>query len=110
MTVSEEERNGAPPEGEAPDPRVEEARGRWRIYLAVFVLLFVLTVVELYVGDTFPKSKDAQVGALVVLMLAKATLVVLYYMHLRYESRVLRWIVMVPFLSGLFFVFIIILV
>jgi caa(3)-type oxidase subunit IV len=42
-------------------------------------------------------------------MLAKATLVVMYYMHLRYEASMLRWIALVPFLGGVFYVFIVML-
>jgi caa(3)-type oxidase subunit IV len=91
------------------DPHLEEARGRWRIYLTVFVLLFVLTVSELYVNKII-EGKAGQVAILVVLMMSKATLVVLYYMHLRYESRVLRWVVLVVFFAAVFFVSILILV
>ena len=48
------------------------------------------------------------IAALVALMLAKASLVVLYYMHLRWESRVLRWAVGIPFFSALFYVLIVV--
>jgi cytochrome c oxidase subunit 4 len=85
------------------DHHEAEARERWKIYSVVFVALFVLTIVELYVGDIF-EDKTAQVAALIALMMAKALLVVLYYMHLRWESRVLRWLVLLPFLAALFFV------
>ena len=85
------------------DPHEAEARNRWKIYTVVFAALFVLTVVELYVGDLID-GKNAQVAALIALMMAKATLVVLYYMHLRWESRVLRWVVLIPFFAAIFFV------
>ena len=91
------------------DPHMEEARVRWKIYLTVFFLLFALTIIELYTNKLL-SDKTHRIALLVSLMLAKATLVVMYYMHLRYESRVLRWIVAVPFSSALFYVLIVMLV
>lgn len=91
--------NGADPV----DQHEAEARDRWKIYSVVFVALFVLTIVELYVGDLI-EGKNGQVAVLIVLMMAKASLVVLYYMHLRWESRVLRWLVIIPFFAAIFFV------
>jgi cytochrome c oxidase subunit 4 len=85
------------------DPHEAEARDRWKIYTVVFAALFVLTIVELDIGRLI-EEKSAQVAALVVLMMAKATLVVLYYMHLRWESRVIRWVVLIPFFAAIFFV------
>jgi caa(3)-type oxidase subunit IV len=102
-TVTETGKTGA--NGADPvDPHEAEARDRWKIYTVVFLALFVLTIVELYVGDLIPDNKNGQIAALVVLMMAKASLVVLYYMHLRWESRVLRWLVLVPFFAAIFFV------
>ena len=112
MTESDEEETKAAGAEEVPgpDPHLEEARGRWRIYLTVFILLFVLTITELFVGDLLPGSKEGQIAMLVVLMMAKALLVVLYYMHLRWESRVLRWVAAIPFSAAIFYVLIVILV
>ena len=80
-----------------PPPAPEEpvGPGRHRIYITVFVALAALTVMELSV-NRLVSVKSIQVELLVPMMLAKAALVVLYYMHLRYESRVLRWAVLVP--------------
>jgi cytochrome c oxidase subunit 4 len=101
-TVTEKVLNGAG--GADPvDPHEAEARERWKIYSVVFVALFVLTILELYVNDLID-GKTPQVAALIALMMAKATLVVLYYMHLRWESRVLRWLVLLPFFAAIFFV------
>ena len=85
------------------DHHEQETRGRWKIYAGVFVALFVLTILELYVG-TLIEEKSNQVVALISLMMAKAILVVLYYMHLRWESRVLRWVIVIPFFAAVFFV------
>ncbi len=72
------------------------------VYIAVFIALAVLTVLELSVNDVVP-GKALQVAALVFLMIAKALLVVLYYMHVRFESRVLQWAVFLPFFAAVFF-------
>ena len=91
------------------DPRDEEERGRWKIYLSVWGILLLFTILEVAITEYLPEGKTST-SMLVTLMIGKALLVVLYYMHLRYESRALRWVVAVPFGAGLFFVFIVILV
>lgn len=62
-------------------------------YIAIFIWLAVLTVLE--VGAYFlpPPSKYF---VLVPLALAKAALVGLYFMHLRFETRTLGWIALTP--------------
>jgi cytochrome c oxidase subunit 4 len=87
-----------------PSPVSEEpgGPGRHRIYITVFAALAALTAMELGV-NRLVSVKSLQVELLVPMMLAKAALVVLYYMHLRYESRVLRWAVLVPVAMAVFF-------
>jgi len=101
-TVTEKGAKGAGGAGPV-DHHDTEARERWKIYTVVFAALFVLTILELYVNSLI-EGKTPQVAALVSLMMAKAALVVLYYMHLRWESRVLRWLVLIPFFAAMFFV------
>jgi cytochrome c oxidase subunit 4 len=74
-------------------------------YVIVFVLLTVITIVELYVS-AMGISKGEQITLLMIMATAKALLVVMYYMHLRYESVVLRLIVVVPFALVLAFAYI----
>jgi cytochrome c oxidase subunit 4 len=64
-------------------------------YMRVFVLLIVLTAAELLVALT-PIGKSSQVLMLIALALAKATLVAMYYMHLRFERGVLRLVAIFP--------------
>src|SRR5688572_9968605 len=75
-----------------PDPQPHPAHPP---YMRVFVLLIVLTAVELLVALS-PLGKTNQVLLLIALALAKATLVALYYMHLRFEGRVLRALAIFP--------------
>jgi len=69
-------------------------------YMLVFAFLALLTGVEVGVAFT-PVPKSIQVTALIALAIAKATLVGMYYMHLRYEGRVLRFIALGPLLLAI---------
>ncbi|MBI3762349.1 MAG: cytochrome C oxidase subunit IV family protein [Chloroflexi bacterium] len=69
-------------------------------YMRIFAFLAVLTVVEVTTAFT-PMPKSAQVLFLVALAIAKATLVAMYYMHLRFEGRVLRLIAVGPLLFAI---------
>lgn len=66
-------------------------------YLTVFAALAVFTVVEVAVAFT-AIAKSTQVVLLVALALVKASLVALYYMHLRSEGPVLKVIAAFPLL------------
>ncbi len=56
-----------------------------RTYVAVFIVLAVLTAIE--IGVTY--LPIPRIPVLVPLALAKATLVAMFYMHLKYDRRVL---------------------
>ena len=63
----------------------------WKVYLAVFLALVVLTVITVQVaGHDFGRLN--LVIALGVAVL-KATLVVLYFMHARYSERLTRIVI-----------------
>jgi caa(3)-type oxidase subunit IV len=66
---------------------------------AVFVGLAILTVVELGVARMPGIARGATVVALVGLAVAKAALIGLFFMHLKEETRVLRWTVLGPLLA-----------
>jgi cytochrome c oxidase subunit IV len=68
-------------------------------YMAIFWYLAVLTVVE--IGVIFlPVAKMAIAVMLVALASAKATLVALYFMHLRLETKTLGYIALTPIVIG----------
>jgi cytochrome c oxidase subunit 4 len=72
-----------------------------RGYLAVWGALAVLTAIE--IGATFlPISHAIIVAILLILATAKAGLVALYFMHLRFDGTFLRAVGVGPF----FFVFV----
>jgi caa(3)-type oxidase subunit IV len=70
-------------------------RSRARQYLGIFLVLSVLTVLE--VAVTYVPGHRMQVMAvLFTLALVKAACVALFFMHLKWETRVLRVSVAVP--------------
>lgn len=73
-------------------------------YMAVFYWLAALTVIEVVV--TFlPLTKLAIGAILVVLAFSKASLVALYFMHLKFERRTLLLIAVTPVLLCVFLMF-----
>jgi cytochrome c oxidase subunit 4 len=68
-------------------------------YMAIFWWLAALTVVEIAV--ILPGFPKAVVGTLLVaLAVSKATLVAMYFMHLRFETRTLGYIAITPLAIG----------
>ena len=67
------------------------------VYFAIFLLLAMLTVGELVATYLPPIAK---VPLLLGLMAGKAWLVVQFYMHLRYDSRILTWSFLIPVIVG----------
>lgn len=75
---------------------MEHAASNHPNYMAVFAGLAALTLIE--VGVAFLGfSKTVTILILVGLALWKALLVALYYMHLRFEPRRLKVMVLAPF-------------
>jgi cytochrome c oxidase subunit 4 len=65
-------------------------------YLLVFASLAVLTAIE--VGITYvPALRDVATPILLALSFFKAMLVILYFMHLRFDSRWFALIFFIPF-------------
>lgn len=64
-------------------------------YVAVYIALAVLTVMELGVA-LLPIPKAGQVLVLLTFAFSKLALVVMYYMHLKFDTRVYAIIFAVP--------------
>ena len=76
-------------------------------YMAIFWWLFALTIIE--IGVIFmPIAKVIIVILLISLALSKASLVAMYFMHLRFESRTMALIAVTPIFLGTLLVFILI--
>jgi cytochrome c oxidase subunit 4 len=70
-------------------------RSRARMYLNIFFILFVLTVLEVAVTYV-PGHRVEIMLVLFALALVKAACVALFFMHLKWETRTLRVSVAVP--------------
>lgn len=73
-------------------------------YIAIFWWLLALTIIEVAVIYA-PLARMVIVVLLVGLALSKASLVAMYFMHLRFEPRTLGIIVLTPLLLCVLLVF-----
>ena len=74
-----------------------------RDYFRIFWALLVLTILE--VGVAYWRALPRQVMAtlMVGMALTKASLVGLFYMHLKYEKKSLMWLAFIPLpLAGIY--------
>ena len=74
-------------------------------YMAIFWYLAILTVVEIAV-IYMPMAKFTIGVLLCSLALGKAVLVAMYFMHLRFETRTLGMIAVVPLLIATLLIFV----
>ncbi len=65
---------------------------RTRPYVVVFAILAIVTLVELNV-QVFGLAESLRIAVLLILATLKGSLVVSYYMHMRYEPR---WLAFIP--------------
>jgi cytochrome c oxidase subunit 4 len=65
-------------------------------YWIIFAALAVLTGLEVGVVYVPGIGKKLLVAGLILLALAKAALVALFYMHLKHETRILKLTVFIP--------------
>ena len=73
-------------------------------YMVIFWLLAILTVVEIAI--IFTPLPKLTIGILLVAMaLAKASIVAMYFMHLRFETRTLGAIAITPLAIATLLVF-----
>jgi cytochrome c oxidase subunit IV len=72
-------------------------------YMAVFWWLLLLTVLEIAVIYV-PIVRIAVIVLLVAMAVSKATLVALYFMHLKFEKRTLAIIALSPFVLCVFLI------
>ena len=68
-------------------------------YMVIFGLLALLTALEVAVTKVPGISKTGMGLSLVGMALTKAALVGLFFMHLKHETRFLRWTVALPMLA-----------
>ena len=64
--------------------------GKRANYLGIFLLLALFTLVETVVS--YVQQEAIKIPVLVVLSVAKAILVLLYFMHLKFDSRIFTYL------------------
>ncbi|MBK8029348.1 MAG: cytochrome C oxidase subunit IV family protein [Anaerolineae bacterium] len=70
------------------------------LYTVVFFTLGVITIIEVVIAEVFPEGLFKTIP-LVVLSLAKAVMVVMFYMHLKEDSRIFAFTLILPLLIAL---------
>jgi cytochrome c oxidase subunit 4 len=75
--------------------------------MAIFWWLFALTIIEIAVIFT-PLAKLIIAILLISLALSKASLVAMYFMHLKFERRTLGLIAVTPLVLGTLLIFILV--
>ena len=78
-----------------------------REYFLVFIALAVLTAVELVIPD-MKVSQFAKASSLTFLALGKACIVGYYYMHLKDETRWMKFVALIP-LAAFVYAFVVVL-
>ena len=74
---------------------VEHAHPGAREYLGIAVVLTVITAIEVAVFY-IPSLKSMLVPTLLTLSAVKFALVAMFYMHLKFDSRIFSWLFVVP--------------
>ena len=83
----------------------EHVEGTKRTFLFVWVWLLALTAVEVILAYQHLEIK-VMLGILMTLSIVKASLIISYFMHLRYERTSLAWTLMpaLVFVVGMMFI------
>ena len=77
------------PAMESPEPGVEEHYPDERQYIKVALILFAITMFEVGIYYVSGISKGV-ITVMIFSMIAKFTLVALFFMHLRFDSKLFR--------------------
>jgi cytochrome c oxidase subunit IV len=80
----------------------ETAHAHPRPYGRIFLALLVLTIVEIGIAG-LPIPKLAIVLGLLTFAIAKAALVAMFYMHLKFEKVLLTLVALAPLIFSLIF-------
>lgn len=71
-------------------------------YLIIFVILAVLTAIEIWVAEIPGLTKMGKGSALTFLAIGKAAIVAYYYMHLKEETKWMKFIAAIPIMAGVY--------
>ena len=80
---------------EHPPGHQEHAHPGAKEYLAIAVVLTVITAIEVAIFY-IPQMKPVLVPSLLTLSALKFTLVAMFYMHLKFDHRLFSWLFVIP--------------
>lgn len=79
-----------------------EHKSHKKEYIIIFVVLAVLTILEIWVAEVDGITKFGKGSALTFLAIGKAFLVAYYYMHLKEETKWMKFIAAIPLMAGFY--------
>lgn len=79
-----------------------EHKSHKKEYLIIFLVLAILTGIEIWVAEIPGISKFGKGSSLTFLAVGKAFLVAYYYMHLKEETKWTKFIAAVPIMAGVY--------
>lgn len=71
-------------------------------YFVIFIVLAVLTALEIWAAEIKELTKFQKGSALTLLAVGKAFLVAYYYMHLKEETKWMKFIAAVPIMAAVY--------
>ncbi len=74
----------------------EHHKGHTKEYVIVFFALGILTLIEIFVPSVKTLTKFMKGSILTFLAVGKAALVAYFYMHLKEETRWLKFVALIP--------------
>ena len=81
----------------------EQAHPSGKVYAGIAVILTVVTAIEVAVFY-IPALSSVLVPILLLLSAGKFALVAMWYMHLKFDSRLFSWLFFLPMLLALFMI------
>jgi cytochrome c oxidase subunit IV len=80
-----------------------KAPNYWAVYLALAAITAFITLVEMY-SAYIPISIQVIYASFIILAFVKATLVAMYYMHLKFDSYVYTILFIIPVMFAIFLI------
>lgn len=80
----------------------QEHHSHKKQYIVIFVVLAILTAIEIWAAELKQLTKFQKGSALTFLAVGKAFIVAYYYMHLKEETKWLKFIAAVPIMAGVY--------
>ena len=79
-----------------------EHKSHKKEYFVIFIVLAILTALEIWAAELKALTKFQKGSALTLLAVGKAFLVAYYYMHLKEETKWMKFIAAVPIMAGVY--------